>query len=449
MRYIDSGRREPDQALGSWLGRIEDVVALRIQSGFFRSNALAILRPVLEVLQQGDLLTHVLIGSNNRETPAPDVRELLEVVGVPRPGAQVGVVCYSGAFFHPKVFHFRRRDGSQAAYVGSANLTGSGITATHVEAGLILDTNAGDPSRMLDEIANAVDSWFQEGREGLDVLEGLDDVERLVDDAVLCRERPERVTPTEGGGGGGGAARPRLRPLIRLPGVESDTAGTAPEGTEDRRPPHMQPAAPWAGYPDFILFAPNANTPTEGTQALTGRPLPGGAEGLIVQLSQDSAKHFYGGEGSSYISLPVQVIHTIRFGVYRRQYLRPRAEFHLEMRVLGDRGEIRIGQAETNIMVYGVAAGERGHEDRRMLLPADTKALVTELTEAAWTTPGPDGFALLEWPSEDSPSFLLSFLEPGSDLARRAKAAYEAAERNGELMGRGACLLPPGFAPPW
>ena len=47
---------------------------------------------------------------------------LLGYVGVPRRHAAIGVIRYGAGLYHPKTYHIRRRDQSQAAYVGSANL---------------------------------------------------------------------------------------------------------------------------------------------------------------------------------------------------------------------------------------------------------------------------------------------------------------------------------------
>ena len=54
-------------------------------------------------------------------------------------------------------------DGSEAAYVGSANLTPPGLSL-HVEAGILLDSNDGDPASILREIATAIDAWFTGSR---------------------------------------------------------------------------------------------------------------------------------------------------------------------------------------------------------------------------------------------------------------------------------------------
>lgn len=167
MRYVDTGSRDPAHALGAWLREIfaTEIAELRWQTGFFSSDALGLLSEGLGRLVAENALTRVLIGSNDGVTLRDDVWELAQALGVPRANAQVAIVAYAGAFYHPKVCHVRRGDHSQAAYVGSANLTASGVASLHVEAGIVLDSRDGDPLDGLDTIAASVDWWFAGERE--------------------------------------------------------------------------------------------------------------------------------------------------------------------------------------------------------------------------------------------------------------------------------------------
>ncbi len=156
MRYIDSGARERAQALGSWLETAvaENSEEIRWQSGFFSSDSLALIQEPLRRLTREQLPVHALIGSNDRATLRADVEALVSTLGIPRQHALLGVVNFGVGYFHPKTFHVKRGDGSQASYVGSANLTGSGVSSLHVEAGVVLDTREGDPPEVLDAIAD-------------------------------------------------------------------------------------------------------------------------------------------------------------------------------------------------------------------------------------------------------------------------------------------------------
>jgi NgoFVII restriction endonuclease len=160
MRYLDTGSRDATQAVGAWLQNelTPDVIEVRWQSGFFAADGLGVFAPTLRRLASDDRTVKALIGSNDGETPRDHVLQLMKLLGVPRSRAELGVVSYSGgAYFHPKVYHLRRTDGSQGAYVGSANLTASGIASLHIEAGVVLDTRDDDPTEVLDQVATAID----------------------------------------------------------------------------------------------------------------------------------------------------------------------------------------------------------------------------------------------------------------------------------------------------
>jgi len=225
VRYIDSGSRDPAAALGSWLRQVLDdstISALRWQTGFFTAEVLGYFVRLLNRLRDEGGFVNLLVGSNDGTTQKADVEALLRAAGPPRDDLRIGVVSYSTGYFHPKTIHLARRDGSAVAYVGSANVTGSGITALHVEAGLVIDSREGDDTAVLSEIARAVDLWFEENREGLHVVRCLEDVESLVHSAVLNVPRPViRRAPVPRKSG---AARKsaQLRRLITPPALPDD-----------------------------------------------------------------------------------------------------------------------------------------------------------------------------------------------------------------------------------
>lgn len=53
MRYIDTGSRDPANALGTWfeamLNQASQIATVRVQTGFFSSNVLGYLGPHLAV----------------------------------------------------------------------------------------------------------------------------------------------------------------------------------------------------------------------------------------------------------------------------------------------------------------------------------------------------------------------------------------------------------------
>jgi len=371
-------------------------------------------------------------------------------MGLPRTAAQLGIVNYAGAYYHPKTYHFRRGDGTQAAYVGSANLTGAGIQSLHVEAGVLLDTQRGDPPEVLNAIASSVDEWFTSTRAGLETITGPADVDRLTEARLLSVTRAPRVRPIEGAGGGAEprAPRPRLQPLIRFPGLDG-VPGIIVVPQPVPATPVVLPAVPREPFPPYVLLAPGAETPTSGIEAVSGSTLPGGYSGLIIQLSRDSTRHWRGEGGTANISIPVPTVTALRFGIYQGQRPRPRAEYNLDMRYLCDGIALRTRTAGTNVMVYGFP-GDPGHSDVRMVVPAGQARELRDLVQQRGKPPPARGdVALLEWPTVLRPTFRLSLIESGSPLFQQSAAILAAAAPAGEVIGRGACWLPPDLSPAW
>jgi hypothetical protein len=236
VHYIDSGRRDPDQALGSWLVQVAQdpsVVELRWQTGFFSVDGLGHIVPLMSRLKDADRVTRLLLGSNDGVTRRADIEVLLDIAGWPRQGLDIGIVSYGNSYYHPKTVHLKRDDGSMTAYVGSANLTKSGVSALHVEAGIILDTKDGDDPEVLSRIGEAVDWWFEASRNGLFQLTGPDDLDTLVATKVLGMPR----APSPRSANDGEKTRselPKLAPLIDVPPIASkeDASQTGSDSAE-------------------------------------------------------------------------------------------------------------------------------------------------------------------------------------------------------------------------
>lgn len=218
MRYLDSSARRAEDALGSWLeAQVLDgnVAALRWQTGFFGGEILDYFAPSMARVRACGGPLRVLIGSNNGITRSKDLAQLLLLAGPPRAERRVGVVSFTGGFYHPKTIHIRRADGSAAAYVGSANLTKNGVASVNIEAGIILDTRDGDDAGCLADIAAAVDWWFAGKREGMTLVRGQGEIDALIKAGVLDRPLPPPVAPTEGKMKSRHGSR--LKPLVKLP----------------------------------------------------------------------------------------------------------------------------------------------------------------------------------------------------------------------------------------
>lgn len=452
MRYIDSGSRNPANALGAWLQSElgPEIAELRWQSEFFSEDGLPPFVPTLQRLSDANLPVHAVIGSNEGDTLQAHVARLVALLGIPRSAVQLGVVNFAGGYYHPKTYHLRRRDGTQAAYVGSANLSFQGISSAHVEAGVLLDTQSGDSSAVLDAIAEGVDDWFSgPTRPGLELVQSQADVDRLTAVGVLSAAPAPRIGAAGGVGGGvstSRSGRPRLRPLIRFPALRS-MPGVP--GVQRAAGPVLLPVVPRNPYPAYVLFAPGATTPTSGVAALSGATLPGGYVGLVIQLNRDSSRHWRDAGGTANISIPVPTVGTLRFGIYQGQRPRPRAEYGLDMRYLYPGEELRADPSATNVMVYGYA-GDPGHGDVRMVVPVgQARQIQTLVRQHRRRSPSDGDVAFLEWPTIGYPSFRLTLLERRSPSFQRAAAMLANAVNTREAVGRGACWLPPNLAPAW
>src|SRR5450830_1305656 len=197
MKYHDTGSKDASHALAWWFeGVLDDNVAeLRVQSGYFRVDAARAIASALKRAVELNLPVKFVIGSNESDTTASDLSLLMAKIGMPRDTAKLGVIGFSNALFHPKVYHIVRNDGTQAAFVGSANFTSPGVTGTNVEAAVSLDSAKGDSEEVLSEIAAAVDRWFiAPVPEGISLISAIEDLEPLVAAGLLSVVRPPRIS---------------------------------------------------------------------------------------------------------------------------------------------------------------------------------------------------------------------------------------------------------------
>jgi hypothetical protein len=237
LRYLDSTGRTSADALGHWLSQEAPAqqAKLRIKTGYFTLNGLSPLQASIAHLVQSDLPISIALGANEKATLKADVDSLYALIGCPRPNAKLCVIGCVGGLFHPKVVHLTRTDGSQFAYVGSANVTPAGISGTNIEAGFLLDTRDGDPPSTLDEIAASIDVWFQATQTGVTNIAGPNVTQQLVDDGILGVT--VQLTGAGSNGSSGGPQPPKrmkLKPLVSFPSLvtmpqsSSTPAGGAP-----------------------------------------------------------------------------------------------------------------------------------------------------------------------------------------------------------------------------
>ncbi|WP_261509579.1 phospholipase D family protein [Burkholderia multivorans] len=496
MRYHDTGSKDAGQALATWFEQVlvEDITELRIQSGYFTFDAVRAISTFLKGAIEKDLRVHLVLGANEGDTLHSDVSRLALKLGLPRSNARLAIVNFGNALFHPKVYHVTRADGHEASFVGSANFTAPGLTGTNVEAALSVDTREGDSHELLVQVRTAIDKWFDATPgDGVAVVHSQEDIDSLLELGVWAQARPPRSQGGNGGDSSSVGRRAKRQKLVKLPPwpdaeeeaeaneeagadeagvaepavVEAGTDASLNQGSSGEAAgavaePHdtdghegvgaapdeldLLPVEQRAGFPDYLFFEPGATQPTSGWTAMSGQRLQEPFVGLILRLTKDSARHFSGGDGTANISIPVAVIRTFRFGVFQKSG-RPRAEFGLFLRYYSDTLVVER-EANTNVMAYGFMAGETGHGDLRMVLPAAVKRIANELKQQGQRVPSEGDLFLLEWPNSDTDSFGLTFLDPQSSVAVQARTLFQQAVDSGTLDG-GACGLPPGISPAW
>lgn len=230
MKYIDSSVLEADQTVAYWM---EEVVAsgvkeFRCQAGYFTLEGTS---PVLSSISQcasAGAQVSMLLGSNDGSTLASHISFLAGKLNVPLANVSLGIVRYEDALFHPKVYVFHRSDGSITAYVGSANMTGTGVSGKNVEAGLILDSLQGDDEATIEHISSRIDDWFAHPPESLSIIDGPDAIEALLNDGDLAIRPTPRLGlgKSEKSDGDGKPKKVRRKPLIKLspiPGRKKET----------------------------------------------------------------------------------------------------------------------------------------------------------------------------------------------------------------------------------
>ncbi len=272
MRYLDTGSRDPNAAVGNWLKAVlsgGDVIALRLQSGYFGPEPLGYLEPVLRDLAGADGQTSILVGSNGGQTARETVEDLLRLAGPARVNLRIGIASFSDGLFHPKVYHVMRSDGSMAAYVGSANFTHPGLSGKNIEAGITLDTNDGDSPGVLIEILDSIDQWFNTDRTGFFPVSNPSDLSLLVADGILGAPRPARVAARPTPSGRVGRALTALSGLVRLPAISTHMAAPPPasSSTNTSAPVGAPVAPPFVDSWSKTLPVSDAQRKPDGNQS--------------------------------------------------------------------------------------------------------------------------------------------------------------------------------------
>jgi hypothetical protein len=214
MHFLDGATRAPSDSLGYWIDKQvpHEVSHLRIMSGYFAISGLGAFQDIIDALNVGGGSISAVLGANDKETIESDLTDYLDLVQSPRAGVRTAIASYSNGLFHPKVYHLTRTDGSELAYVGSANLTDFGVNSGNIEAGIILDTRDKDESSILSRIAASVDTWFGGGNPAVSEINSHADVSALVSSGIVGKKR--KAKSNGGAGTSTGTKKPGLAPVV-------------------------------------------------------------------------------------------------------------------------------------------------------------------------------------------------------------------------------------------
>lgn len=257
LEYLDSSVRTITNTLGHWLSQElpTEQAHLRIATGYFSLNGLGSLKPSIDHLVQNDLPITIALGSNEKATIKSDVDGLYSLIGCPRPKAKLCVVSCNGGLFHPKLVHLTRTDGSCLAYIGSANVTPSGLNGSNIEAGILLDTRRGDPATIVANVAAGIDQWFSSSQAGVSVISNVADITQLASSGILGIARPSTSGSTSGTANGSAPPKLPLTPLVSFPVLTNSGQPSAPSGTPAQQAANLPAAAATASSTQDILIA--------------------------------------------------------------------------------------------------------------------------------------------------------------------------------------------------
>ncbi|MBW3595923.1 MAG: hypothetical protein KY475_01460 [Planctomycetes bacterium] len=189
MRYLDTGRRNPQSFLGSWLQKYlaPEIRSFEAQFGYFEFGGLRPFATSLRSAAENGASVHPVLGSNHRHLAESSLIEVLAVIGGIR-DASVTVVAFSNALFHPKVGLVEKANGHSACLIGSGNLTAAGISR-NVEALLTLDTEEDVCGDIVAEVREAIAYWRSlPSPDGAFPIRKNSDIPALVKRRILCTD---------------------------------------------------------------------------------------------------------------------------------------------------------------------------------------------------------------------------------------------------------------------
>lgn len=413
MKYLDTGSRDARESLYRWLFEVmPDAVYFGCQTGYFTYDGIFPLESHFVDLLARSGQFRMVVGANESSLRSVDLNDVLDLLDQV-PANQTKSLVVAGAddvLMHPKTYYVEKSDGSKHAFIGSANLTHSGLIR-NIEAGIAIDS-AHDPGAPFAEIRAAIERWHTaQPRNAYQVTRS--NLHELIEAGIVDRPRPVRPAQSPATRQSRAKLLPALGALLGLP----------------RKKRAVAPGRP-TSRPDTSSPAP------DGTLAT----LPHGSVGVIKRLTALDTKGFHGGTGTLYIALSEEVAAHLPM-VPHGKNSEPRTEVDVEARLDTVPGEVvRSGSSPTNITHVGMGATATSHSDLRFNYLSTIKRGIEELT-ATYGVRAPEEGDLVAIELQDGVRLRVTFITEPAAVTNLAPLL--------DQRGRSWGWLPPSIVAPW
>ncbi len=248
LRYRDSGTGGNEVCPGAWFDDhvIGGIRAFRGQFGFFRYGAISKYETILKKLAEAGSPVNLVLGSNVTDPLTIDDVESVLKITTAGEASHLTVIALHGALFHPKVAHIVQADDSEAAIIGSANLTVAAFGA-NVEAWIEVASGTPESDRALRDIVRATDWWLTSTDPGVFQITNTEDARKLLADGIVVDRatRQRRGATTRRAAGAATGRGGRRRRWTAPPGAAGETM--------EREGEVAEPPVP-AGTPSAIVL---------------------------------------------------------------------------------------------------------------------------------------------------------------------------------------------------
>lgn len=413
MRYLDSASRDPADTLYTWLDDVlPDATYFGCQTGYFAYDGIFPLESHLVDLLTRSGQLRLVVGANEGSLRSVDLEDVLDLFDKAPGNAAKSLILAAAddVLMHSKTYYVERSDSSRHAFIGSANLTHSGLSR-NIETGIAIDSTT-SPGAPFDEIRAAIEYWHATPPKNARHVTRAS-LGQLVADGVVDQVRPRRPSRSPRDRRARAVVFPALGAILRLPRKKRAVAPQTPV-----TPPATPPQVP------------------SGTLAT----LPGGAVGVIKRLTALDTKGFNGGTGTLYIALSYELADYLPMSPYGKN-TEPRVDVSVEARIDTVPGEVVLsGSSPTNITHVGAGGSTTSHSDLRFNYLTAVKRGIEDLA-AAHNVRTPDEGDLVAMEFDAGVRVRVTFITEPASIANLTPLL--------DRRGNGWGWLPPSVLAPW